>query len=805
MSDTLTGLGEVLSGDQWAAAQYVPDHAVASTFADEGDDGPGPKKKKPATTTVPATDRILTGDEWATAQRKSADELKRWQIPAVPKMARDVTRTPLDVAQEPRGQPIATPIIGPIMRQVVDPALEHPLEAAAVTGAMTVPGLNLAVGGFLGGQALTDIARYGYQKYLARGLSPDARAEFEADPERVTGEAAAVQAAMLGLAPLLHVGVKGAGRLRSSLDYGAGMTEAGAKGVGELNLGPRFSDGFSDRVANEQFARDLAQGAQTRIPNDVPRPAGFVASREAQPPARNPRPVEGLVVEPTAKAGKVTPIATEGAAAPLEERAAIDQSVRDYQAERARQDAADLADQRRAEAERVAAIVGGRRRRPGGVQADEPAHVFQTEQGAEMLGATAAQHGLPNEASPYVPDSPNDVAWKAGHQAATESPAPLPSYPEGFSIGALDESRIPPASEVPKPARGTDARPAGFEPTALPEGVTPESAALAASLKPSRFRKHSLEQLDQALLDAQTRLETAQRDELFHSEGQLGTADHQARVDNNQEAEVFYAKSRAKETAAAASQLAQIEREYALRGVTGGHLAERVQAAQETRAERQAMQEEASLAYTMGKEPPGFDPFDPFGEAAPESSGTAAGTVAQPVEGTGPVRTRGLASAIERKAIANKLATSLPDLPEYRQVSMADQADRAAQLLADDPARARRVALGEEAAPKDLLPEAVLVAVERQAVAEGDVATLRDLATGQLGEQVTHMGQRIRALAERDPDSPVGAIQQVVDARTAAGNKVPRATEAVVADIKAKLSAFMQPEELAKFLDSLRC
>lgn len=800
MTDELTGgLSQVLSGDAWSGAQYLPGPAVAALGEDDD------PKKKPATT-IPATDRLLTGDEWAAAQRKSGPEVRRWQIPRIPAAPRDVTRTPNDPTVKGYKVGEGDPgLHGILTRQLVAPALENPFTTAATLAAVPAaaaasPLAGAAVGAAMAGSMVYHIAQYGWQKLAEATLSPEDRARAEADPERISGESAAVQAAMLGLAPLIHVGVKGAGRIRSSLDYGAGVTEAGARGVGELDLGPQFSGGFADRVANERFARGLEEGSALRFPNDGPRTAGLVPSREVQAPARQPRPIPGLEVPEAVKAGKVTPVETTDAAAPLDERAAIDQSVRDYQRTRAAQDAQDLADARRAEAERVAQIAGGIRRRPGGAKLDEPKPFFESEHGAETLGVAAARHGLPNDASPYPPETPNDVAWKSGHAAATES------FPEGFSMGgALTDNRIPGASEVPKSARGSDA-PAGFQPTELPEGATPETAALAAALKPSRYRAHTVDQLVESVIDARERLDAAQRDELHYSEGQL--ADYQAKIENNQEAEFFYAKTREKETARAKSALAQIERELVLRGVNGDHLAEKIQEAQDARAERKAMQEESSLALLMGED----DPFAESTAPAPASDPVAAGSTpaqaggSSPVVGTGETRTRGLASAIERKAIANKLATTLGPLPEYQRVSMAEQADQAAALLARDPALARRVALGQAPAPEGLLPESVLVAVENRATAEGDVATLRELATGQLGEQITHMGQRIRALAERDPDSPVGAIQKVVDARAAAVKNVPRATEDVVAAIRAKLSeSSVSAEKLAEFLKSLEC
>jgi hypothetical protein len=177
-----------------------------------------------------------------------------------------------------------------------------------------------------------------------------------------------------------------------------------------------------------------------------------------------------------------------------------------------------------------------------------------------------------------------------------------------------------------------------------------------------------------------------------------------------------------------------------------------------------------------------------------------------PVEGTGLTRTRGLAAGVEVKAVEAGLTARLGDLPEYRQLNMADQAARATSLLQENPELARRVALGETPAPEGLHPEAAFVAVENKAIAEGDVATIRDLASSKLTEQATTMGQRIRTLGERDPNSPVSAIQAVEEAR-GSGKDVGKAVNDAVAELKAHIEKGATIDESAwtKFIDSIRC
>lgn len=161
------------------------------------------------------------------------------------------------------------------------------------------------------------------------------------------------------------------------------------------------------------------------------------------------------------------------------------------------------------------------------------------------------------------------------------------------------------------------------------------------------------------------------------------------------------------------------------------------------------------------------------GAARPEIKPTVGGKPVgygnlRPIEGTGDLIVRKLAEGVEARAIQSDLVDHFGDLPEYRQLSMAEQAKQAGLLLSEDYERAKDVAMGLKQPPKGLLPESVFVAVEKRALAEGDVETLRELATGsKLTKAATTMGQRIRTLGERDPSSPIGAIQEVQDARRA--------------------------------------
>lgn len=803
-------LSRVLSLDEFNQAQHLTGSALKS--APFG----APAKSAPGLT------RVLTLDEFNEASAMAGPALRSWQLPALPPIApRDVTRTPAD--RTTKGTPLKpfdiadpTTYANPVFRQLVAPALENPFTTIATLGAAPVaagisPLAGLAVGGAMAGSMVYHIAQYGWQKAAELTLSPEDRARAEADPERISGESAAVQAAMLGLGPLVHVGVKAGAaeyaaykaslpmEIRADISK-IGPPELPRPGIREAQYPPQYRDpktrladvaDMQIPLGTNKFISELEAGAATaRIPNDVARPAGFQPTAGGARLASTPRAPEGLVVPETATPGKVKPLATEPASAPLDAAAQLSESVRDYQAERAAQDAADVSAARTADAEKIAKADAMRPRR-------RVANYFESPQGAEILGAMAGRHGLPEEASPYHPASPLDALWREGHAAATAS------YPEGFSMGgALTDNRVPGAGEIPPVARGSNVE--GLQQTlpVVPEGATPETVALANALKPSPFRGHSVDELANAALDAQLEIERAQGRVIAST-----TADHAALADPEATPEHIFYEDRGRHAgdtpsatsekvlARAKSRMALIERELAMRGIGGDQAAELIQSAKEQRLERAGMQSDETLAMHTGAD-------DPFADPAPATAGAGLA----PVEGTGETATRGLSASVEQKALANKLTTTIGDLPEYRTIKMADQAARAADLLASDPALARRVAFGEAEAPAGLLPESVFVAVENDAIASGDVATIRELATGKLTSDATTMGQRIRALGERDAESPVCAIKQVIEVRMRGVKDVPRATAETVATIRAQLEkAKLTPEAWAKFIDSLRC
>jgi len=201
-------------------------------------------------------------------------------------------------------------------------------------------------------------------------------------------------------------------------------------------------------------------------------------------------------------------------------------------------------------------------------------------------------------------------------------------------------------------------------------------------------------------------------------------------------------------------------------------------------------------------------PAKPGDNGAPTKPPTAKYGNLRAVQGTGETVTRGLSAGVEARAIEKGLTANFGDLPEYERVSMADQARQTAELIDTDYETAKEIAMGDRQPPKGLLPESVFVGVEKRALADGDVETLRALATrSRLNTAATTMGQRIRTLGERDPTSPVGAIQAVQAAREAAyGKGLDAAKAAEVASIREELrAAVSKPDAWKDLVQSLTC
>lgn len=187
----------------------------------------------------------------------------------------------------------------------------------------------------------------------------------------------------------------------------------------------------------------------------------------------------------------------------------------------------------------------------------------------------------------------------------------------------------------------------------------------------------------------------------------------------------------------------------------------------------------------------------------------------QPVEPTPlqtpEIKTSKLAQGVEQKAIEKKLTAGFEGLPEYAKVNVADQAKAASDLLSANREKAINIAMGHELPPEGILPESVFVAVENHAIQTGNIELLRNLATtSSLPTEATGMGQRIRMLAERDPNSAVNAMQKVMKIKEEAATKkygdLTKVKQKIKNQIKTEITkAAPKAKDWASFIDEIKC
>jgi len=179
----------------------------------------------------------------------------------------------------------------------------------------------------------------------------------------------------------------------------------------------------------------------------------------------------------------------------------------------------------------------------------------------------------------------------------------------------------------------------------------------------------------------------------------------------------------------------------------------------------------------------------------------------------GELKIRGLSLSVEARAVEKGLVKQFAGLPQYLTKNMKEQANRALELTRRDYDTALEIAMGKENPPKGLLPESVFKAVEIKARKDNDVETIRRLATTSgLSEEATIMGQRIRALAETDPLSPVTKIKEVVREREKTSKKKlkGKSPKKIKTEMKENLKkrikkAAPTKTEWEKFIDEIIC
>jgi hypothetical protein len=144
--------------------------------------------------------------------------------------------------------------------------------------------------------------------------------------------------------------------------------------------------------------------------------------------------------------------------------------------------------------------------------------------------------------------------------------------------------------------------------------------------------------------------------------------------------------------------------------------------------------------------------------------------------GTTPTGTKrsGLGARTEQEAIEKGFVDSIEDVPTYQTLNLRQQADEVVTLMNTDPEMAKKIAMGQAAAPQGINAEAVYEGVKRRAFRDKDTELIRQLATeSKVVTEATKKGQAIASLAYKDPEDPVNALQEIVRARKTSKLGIP--------------------------------
>lgn len=148
-----------------------------------------------------------------------------------------------------------------------------------------------------------------------------------------------------------------------------------------------------------------------------------------------------------------------------------------------------------------------------------------------------------------------------------------------------------------------------------------------------------------------------------------------------------------------------------------------------------------------------------------------------------------VADAIEKGFIDKNIDTAEYDIKRVK-----SQAKLSAEILEGNIDLARKIVKGDMPLPKEIDPGFFFGAVETFAKKTGDWQLNKDLANSPLATSTSKSAQTMRLLQEREPDSAVGAIQDVVKARKEVAEKTGKSAE-----VKVKKT------DLTDFIKKLEC
>ncbi len=166
----------------------------------------GPAIHPDSSTGLPS--RVLSPDEFQQAKTLTPQGVRQAKFPVIPPIyaPRDATATARDNVN-PKAKPL-TGLARILTQYVAAPIMDHPVSSVLLGGAALLPVVGLAMGYLFTGMMGKDVLEYSAQKAAEMSLSPEDKKRAEADPERISGEQATVDAVFMTAAPLIHAGLK---------------------------------------------------------------------------------------------------------------------------------------------------------------------------------------------------------------------------------------------------------------------------------------------------------------------------------------------------------------------------------------------------------------------------------------------------------------------------------------------------------------------------------------------------------------------------------------------------------------------
>ncbi len=178
--------------------------------------------------------------------------------------------------------------------------------------------------------------------------------------------------------------------------------------------------------------------------------------------------------------------------------------------------------------------------------------------------------------------------------------------------------------------------------------------------------------------------------------------------------------------------------------------------------------------------------------------------------GTGKEKVSTLEARIKEKLNAVTPEDKL-SLSTYNEMNKAENIKAAAKFVEKDPEAAMAVLRGDKAAPKGLLYNSISIALEEHIKNNPalDIASQADLNLRLASLRSTRAGQEISVLTERDPNSPVKYMTDLVNAKVEAlggREKVKMLHNEEMGKLKKEISkSTLVKTDWNSFVESIRC